>query len=178
MPPAVRPGLTSRFYAVLIAAGLVTYLIHEGAHWIVGRWVGLEVDFSLNAVTPTSPATATQHLLMSAAGPLITIVQALIAFVIVRRCASGSAFAFLLWAAFMRVVASGISTVLPNDEARVGVALGLGYWTLPLLVSLALGALAWTASRTFDVRRRDYGLVYLVLSVVTAAIVFGDRWLN
>lgn len=107
--------------------GLLTNLVHEGAHWIVGRSVELDVRYSLNGVTPHGPATAAQHLLMSAAGPLVTILQAVIAFLLVRRYASASAFAFLLWAAFMRVVASGIGLVLPNDEAQIGSALHLGY---------------------------------------------------
>lgn len=176
MPPVSgRPALNGRFYAVLLVAGLLTYLVHEGAHWVVGNSVGLDVRYSLNGVTPRGPATAAQHLLMSAAGPLITILQAVIAFLLVRRYASASAFAFLLWAAFMRVVASGISLILPNDEARIGSALHLGYWTLPLLVSLLLIGLAWHAARAFQVRKRDYFFTYLALSIVTAAIVFGDR---
>ncbi|WP_066726695.1 hypothetical protein [Sphingomonas pituitosa] len=123
----------------------MTYLVHEGAHWIVGRSIGLDVRYSLNGVTPRGPATAAQHLLMSAAGPLVTILQAVIAYRVVRSRASTSAFAFLLWAAFMRVVASGISILLPNDEARIGSALHLGYWTLPLAVSLVLSGLPGTA---------------------------------
>ncbi len=75
----------------------------------------------------------------------------------------------------MRVVASGIGLVLPNDEARIGSALHLGYWTLPLLVSLLLSRLAWHAARAFQLRKRDYVFSYLVLSIVTAAIVFEDR---
>lgn len=170
-----RPILDGRFYAVLVLAGLLTYLVHEGAHWIVGRSIGLDVRYSLNGVTPRGPATAAQHLLMSAAGPLVTILQAVIAYRVVRSRASTSAFAFLLWAAFMRVVASGISILLPNDEARIGSALHLGYWTLPLAVSLVLSGLAWHGATALQVRRRDYLFLYLLLSAVTAAIVFGDR---
>ncbi len=175
--PNDRPRLDARFYGMLVAAGPITYLVHEGAHRIVGRAVGLDVAFSLNGVTPIGGATQDQALAMSAAGPAITYVQALIAYLAVRRLASPVAFVVLLWAAFMRVVATGISIVLPNDEARVGLALGLGYWTVPLVASGLLCALAWSAARAFHLRVRDYLICYVLLSVVTAAIVFGDRFL-
>ncbi|MHA6724043.1 hypothetical protein [Sphingomonas sp. RS2018] len=172
-----RPRVDAHFYLALILAGPVTYLIHEGAHWIVGRALGLDVSFSLNGVTPRGGATEARMLALSAAGPAITYAQALLAYLAVRRKANPIAFAFLLWAAFMRVVATGISVVLPNDEARVSLVLGAGYWTLPIITSGALCYLAWAGSRMFDARARDYFASYLILSAVTAAIVFGDQYL-
>lgn len=172
-----RPPLDRRFYLALVLVGPITYLIHEGAHWIVGRALGLDVSFSLNGVTPRSGATEAQMLALSAAGPAITYAQALLAYLAVRREANSVAFAFLLWAAFMRVVATGISVVLPNDEARVSLVLGAGYWTLPIITSGTLCYLAWAGSRMFDARARDYVTSYLVLSAVTAGIVFGDQYL-
>lgn len=169
--------LDRRFYLALVLAGPITYLMHEGAHWIVGRALGLDVSFSLNGVTPRGGATEAQMMAISAAGPMITYAQAVLAYLAVRREASSVAFAFLLWAAFMRVVATGISVILPNDEARVSLTLGTGYWTLPIVTSAVLCYLAWAGSRMFDVRARDYITSYIVLSAVTAAIVLGDQYL-
>lgn len=175
--PSETTSLGRRFYSALVAAGLVTYLVHEGAHWIAGRAVGLDVAFRLNGVTPTGAATQGQLLAMSAAGPAITYAQALLAYFFVRRESSTVAFAFLLWPAFMRVVATGVSFILPNDEARVGMVLGAGFWTIPIVASGALCWLAWSGGRAFKIRARDFGALYLILSAVTAAIVFGDRYL-
>lgn len=175
---AGRPALESRFYLTLVWVGLATFVLHESAHWIAGRLVGLDVRFSLNGVTPIGPVTTAQHVAMSAAGPAVTIVQAIVAFVMLRARPGATALAFLIWAAFMRLVASGLSLVLPNDEARIGSLIGIGYWTLPVVVTLSLGMLAWIGARRFVWRWRDAALVYVVLSLTTAAIVFGDRALH
>ena len=177
MDKVTKVALDARFYAMLAAVGLATFVVHESAHWIAGKAMGLDLRFSLNGVTPTGVVSDVQHAVMSAAGPIVTIVQALIAFGVLRGRASTIAFAALLWAAFMRLVASGLSVALPNDEARVSLFLGLGFWTLPVIVSVGLCALAWIGARRFAIRWRDGLLIYLTLSIVTAAIVFGDRFL-
>lgn len=167
-----------RFYAWLVAIGLATYLAHEGAHWLMGEALGYPMRYGLNRVAATVPTTARDAALISAAGPVLTIMQGVVAFLVVRRRGSATAFAVLLWAAFMRAVASGISLFMPNDEARVSEALGLGTWTLPLLVTGVLVVLAWIAARRMRVGWRSGLICYVVLSIVSAAIVGGDMVLG
>jgi hypothetical protein len=168
--------LKATFYPWFIAAFLVSYLIHEGAHWLMGAALGVDVEFRLNAVSYLSATAPWQRALADAAGPFVTIAQALIAFLMVQRGASAKAFAFLYVAAFMRFAAGVVSVAYPNDEARLSLAAGLGKWTLPVLVAAGLIALAYKGSRRLGLTWKDQVLCYLVASLAISAIVGVDRF--
>ena len=168
--------LNARFYLWLALAFLITNLIHEGAHWLMGAALGLEMRFGLNAVTYLSPTADWQRALADAAGPLVTIVQGIIAYLVVMRSGSVKAFAFLYAAAFMRLVAGLVSVLHPNDEARLSMYFGLGKWTLPVLVAAGLILLAIKGSKRLGLTWKDQALCYLVASLAVSAIVGLDRF--
>jgi hypothetical protein len=168
--------LKAPFYPWLIAAFLISYLIHETAHWLMGAALGMDVQFRLNAVRYLSPTAPWQRALADAAGPLVTIAQALIAYLMVQRGASVRAFAFLYVAAFMRFAAGVVSVAYPNDEARLSLAAGLGKWTLPVVVAAGLVVLAYKGSRRLGLTWKDQVLCYLVASLAISAIVGLDRF--
>ncbi len=170
--------LKKPFALWLLLVGLFTYLIHEGAHWLAGAAFGAEMEFGINAVRFQSALTPGQKAVTDFAGPLITIIQASIAFVLVMRNKSQLAFAFLYFAAFMRIVAGFISLFMPNVEARLSAWLGIGMWTLPLLVGGALVMMVWKASKHLQLNWKDQLLCYGVTSVVTALIVGIDRFMR
>ena len=169
--------LKAPFYLWFVLAFLITNLLHEGGHWLMGAALGLEMKFGLNAVTYLSTTEPWQRALADAAGPLVTIVQAVIAYVVVQRSASIKAFAFLYAAAFMRLVAGLVSVMHPNDEARLSMYLGLGKWTLPVLVAAGLIVLALHGARRFKLTWKDHLLCYVVASLAVSAIVGIDRFI-
>ena len=165
----MRPGL--RFYGLLVLAGLATHAIHEGAHWAAGEALGHDMIMGLNGGTTAEPGSVRDQVLISGAGPAVTIIQALAAFALVRSRRPLAAYAFLYAAAFLRFMATVISLSNPNDEARISTALGLGAWTLPLLVTVGLAALAWAASRRLRLSVGTNALAFAVLAAVLTAIV-------
>jgi len=168
--------LKAPFYLWFVLVFLITNLLHESGHWLMGAALGMDMKFGLNGVRYLSPTEAWQRALADAAGPLVTIVQAIVAYGVVRRNASLKAFAFLYAAAFMRMVAALVSVMHPNDEARLSMYFGLGKWTLPLLVAAALIALAVNGSRRFKLTWKDHLLCYLVASLAVSGIVALDRF--
>ena len=168
--------LNTRFYLWLLLAFLISNLIHEGAHWLMGAALGFEMRFGLNAVTYLSAAQDWQRALADGAGPLVTIVQGIVAYVVVMRNGSIKAFAFLYAAAFMRLVAGLVSVMHPNDEARLSIYFGLGKWTLPVLVAAGLILLAYKGSKRLGLSWKDQVLCYLVASLAVSAIVGLDRF--
>lgn len=165
----------AKYCGWLVGAGLASSLMHEAAHWLTGVALGHEMLFGLNVVRTVGAVPPRDAALISAAGPVFTFVQGIAAFAVFRRSGSVLAFSLLLWAAFMRLTAWGISWLsAPNDEARVGIALGVGPWVLHALVSLPLVALAVFAIRWRRSDRWELALSYLVLSTVTTAIVVSD----
>ena len=168
--------LKAPFFLWLVLVFLITNLLHEAGHWLMGAALGMDLKFGLNGVRYLSPTEPWQRALADAAGPLVTIVQAIVAYVVVQRSASLKAFAFLYAAAFMRMVAGLVSVLHPNDEARLSMVFGLGKWTLPVLVAVALILLAIQGSKRFKLTWKDHVLCYLVASLAVSAIVALDRF--
>jgi hypothetical protein len=164
-----RAGAT--FYGAFAVIAVATYLIHEAAHWLAGTALGYPMSYGINSVVPGSAMTATDHMLMSAAGPAVTILIALGAFVLVMRRQSMAAYAALYFALFMRITAAGVSVFNLNDEARISDMLGWGPWSLPSAVILVLLIPTVIASRHLRLSWKVNVLAYAVSSVVTAAVV-------
>lgn len=164
-------SVRASFYAWFALIAVATYLIHEGAHWVVGAALGYPVSYGINSVIPGTPMTASDHLLMSAAGPAVTFVTALIGFYFVMRRERLIAYAVLYFALFMRVIAAGVSVFNLNDEARISDMLGLGPWLLPGLVVIALLIPTVVASRHLRLSWKVNALAYVVSSLVAVVVV-------
>lgn len=171
----MRTSLSARFYLVLFAVGAGTFLVHEFAHWLTGIALGHDMVATPNHVWSRQPMDAVDQALVSAMGPVVTIVQGLIGFRLVRRNGSRFGFALLYMAFFMRLLAAGMSAFNPNDEARVSQLLGLGTWTIPVVVVAGLLVLVVAASRQLRLGWRDQLFCYITASVVVSAIVGLDQ---
>lgn len=168
--------LKPSFFPWLVVVFFITNLVHEGAHWLTGAAFGFDMQFGLNAVRYRSPAEPWQRMLADAAGPVITILQGLAAYLLVKRSGAHIAFAFLYTAAFSRLTAGLVSVLHPNDEARVSMYWGLGKWTLPVLVAGGLIALVVTTGKRLGLGWKDQVLCYVVASLAVSAIVGLDRF--
>lgn len=169
--------LKPAFFLVLAVVFFITNLLHESAHWLTGAALGVDMQFGLNIVRYLSPAEPWQRALTDAAGPLFTILQGAVAYALLRPSASTWAFAFLYTAMFSRLTAGLVSVLHPNDEARVSLFLGLGKWTLPVLVAGILVALVVHASKRLALGWKDHVICYLVASLAVSAIVGLDRFI-
>lgn len=168
----VGPG----FYAVLAIASLLTFVLHEAGHWAMGIWLGHTMVFHLNGVGPAPGVvmSARDAFMVTAAGPLVTVLQALVACALIQQRVLLLAYAFVFTAWFMRFAATLVSIVHPNDEARMSLQLGLGTWLLPVTTMLGLLALTWWAAGRLRLGWRVNIACYLLCSVLFAAIIFAD----
>jgi hypothetical protein len=165
-----------RFFALLAIVILATFAVHELAHATAGRALGHAMVMSLNNARPVSGDLPALHaVLITAAGPLITVLQAVLAAGLALRTQRLAWYAPLFAALFMRAAAMLISIAHPNDEARLSLAAGLGIWTLP---ALTVGGLLWltvVVSRRLRLHWSVQAVGYVVASVVVTAIVVIDR---
>jgi hypothetical protein len=159
------------FYGLVFVAGFVTFALHEGGHWLAALLLGHEAYFGLNSAGARGAVGAADHMIISAVGPAVTVVQALIALWLVQARASAAAWVFLFWAAFMRFMATVVSLFNPNDEARISEWLGWGMWTLPVLVTVGLFALLAVGSVRLKVGWKTLALTWVVGSVAVSAVV-------
>ena len=166
------------FYVLMFIAGFVTFVLHEGGHWLAALLLGHEAYFGLNSAGARGGVDTLDHMIISAVGPAVTVVQALVALWLVQARASPAAWVFLFWAAFMRFMATVISLFNPNDEARISEWLGWGEWTLPVLVTAALFGLLAIGSLRLRVSWRTLALSWVVASVAVSAVVGLDMALK
>ncbi len=159
------------FYGLVFIAGFITFALHEGGHWLAAVLLGHEAYFGLNSAGARDAVSAADHAIISAAGPTVTVVQALIALALVQARGSGAAWVFLFWAAFMRFMATVISLFNPNDEARISEWLGWGMWTLPVIVTAALFLLLAIGARRLSLSWKTLALTWLVASVAVSAVI-------
>ena len=160
------------FYLLVFAAGFVTFALHEGGHWLAVQLLGYDGYFSLNRAGARDTVDGAHMVLITAAGPAVTILQGLLALALVQARRSAAAWVFLFWAAFMRLMATVISLWNPNDEARLSEHFGLGPWTLPAVVTLFLLGLLAIGSRWIGAGWRTLALSWLVASATITVIVF------
>jgi hypothetical protein len=150
------------------------FFVHELAHWLAGSALGHDMIASPNRVWSKYPMPVGDQGLVAAAGPLVTIVQGIIGFWLVRRRQSHIGFALLYMAFFMRLLATAMSLFNPNDEASVSQLLGIGKWTLPLIVVSGLFILFRAASRKLKLGYPDQFFCFSVASLVVSLIVGAD----
>ena len=165
-----------RHIPIIIIAILVTYILHEGAHWAMGEALGYDMWMKINSVGVVKGSYSVEWhgQLIGAAGPLMTVMQGLVAFILVRKHKAVNAFAFLFAAFMMRFAAMLVSIKNPNDEAGVSEWLGLGPWTLHIIVVALLLFLTLRGGKILKLGWRSYGFAYLVVCIAIIAIVFGE----
>lgn len=165
----IRTG--AGFYGLVFVAGFITFALHEGGHWLAAMLLGHEAYFGLNSAGARGAVSTADHMIISAVGPAVTVLQALVALWLVQTRASAAAWVFLFWSAFMRFMATAISLFNPNDEARISDWLGWGMWTLPLIVTAGLLVLLVVGSRRLRVSWKTLALTWVVASVAVSAVV-------
>lgn len=163
-----------------IPAAIVTWGLHESVHFLTGIGLGYDMWITFNQVgLVEGQYDSNMHEIMVAmAGPIATWIQAVLAFLVIRRFRTLWTYSFLFLACWMRAVAMGISFIAnPNDEASASVLMGLPMWVLPSLSVLMLLALTFAGSRAIKAGWKGNVIAYAMASLVTAAVVFSDQLL-
>lgn len=163
-----------------IPAAIVTWGLHESAHWLAGTALGYDMWMTFNnAGTVGGAYDSTAHqVVVTLAGPAVTWLQGIGALGLIRRSGALWAYSFLFLACWMRAVAMGISFVShPNDEASASLLLGLPMWVLPAVSVAFLLVFAFRGSRELGAGWRENAIAYVMASAVTAVIVLSDQWL-
>ncbi|MDA1028818.1 MAG: hypothetical protein O3B41_07185 [Bacteroidetes bacterium] len=165
-----------RFWLTVPLAGIITWTIHELAHYLIGSLLGYEMWVSLNqaGLIHGEYATIGHRLMVDMAGPWTTYLQAIVSMLLIYRLKWRAAYPFLFFAWYMRSLALGMSFIMPNDEARVSLELGLPMWLLPLFVVAVLSGMTFWSSKKLQLTWKTNAILYVAASIITALIVFLD----
>ena len=166
---------------VCLIAVLFTWMIHEFFHWAMSESLGYDAVMTLNTVYLKSGGYQSQsHAnLVSAAGPLITILQALIVFFYLRKKGwNNYLYPFLFTAFYTRFMAMGMSFLNLNDEARISKSWGIGTFTLPFIVSVFLFFLVYDISKRYQLKWRFQFLTIFLVMLFSSILILSDQFLD
>lgn len=182
MTDQARNGWSRKDFTLLafsfLPAGFLTWGIHEAAHYLSGIALGYDMWMTFNQVGLVEGEydSGLHEAVVSMAGPVITWVQAIVAFYFVRSSQQLWAYSFLFltfWTRFLAMIFSYIAML--NDEARVSEFLNLPIFVVP---SISVGiVLAFTCLGSLALQAGWKSNLIAVLSsaAVTALIIFSDQ---
>jgi hypothetical protein len=159
-------------------AVVLSWTLHEFAHWFTGSYLGYNMAMTLNKSFPLNEkyATIADYQIISAAGPLSTLTQAIVIFMVMKHSKIKWLYSFLFTCFYMRFFAAIISFLNPNDEARVSKFLGIGTFTLPIIMVAFLFFFVYKISKQYKFGYRfiaiNLGLVILFSSIIILADQF------
>lgn len=155
------------------------FVAHEAGHALAAQFLGESVTITINRVSPVDGGYDGRGatMLVTLAGPLLTLCLAVAGAVVARSTGSLIAFWLVFTSAFQRAAAQMVSFANPNDEMRVSLDLGIGAWTLPaamVALLLVLSVWAWRGTKpSFG----QFVLGWLGFSAGITVVVFGEPYL-
>ncbi|RAU82460.1 hypothetical protein [Pontibacter arcticus] len=162
------------YILLTILAVAFTWLLHEFSHWLTGELLGNNMAMTLNSSYPLAGkyGAASHANLVSIAGPLVTLLQAVIIYYLLKSGKAFLLFPFLLTCLYMRVMAAGLNFINLNDEGRVSQSLQLGTFTLPLLISAILFYLVYAVVKQRQLSSRMIIITTLLVMFVSSIMIY------
>ncbi len=172
------PAINKKYIAVFALAVLLSWELHELCHWMAGEYLGYKMVMTINSgyLVDGKYAKDMDYQLISAAGPLFTMLEALLVFILMIRRKRILLYPFLFTCFYMRLLATAVSFGNPNDEARISTAIGIGKFTLPVIVTGILFVLVYRISKRYAFSTafnlKNLGLVILFTSIIILTDMF------
>lgn len=180
--PIIRSDKTA-FTAgyILAAAGAVfiTWLLHEFAHWAVSEWwFGYETVLTLNSAYPVAGKheEAWHSIVISAAGPLITLGQAVVVFGLLKQKWNKVLYLFLFIPFYMRLLAGLMNVINLNDEGRISSYLNLGTFTMPLIISAGLFLMVYRISKKYKLDWKFQTITIGFVMLASSVLILADQF--
>ncbi|HEX7556013.1 MAG TPA: hypothetical protein VF338_05265, partial [Leptolinea sp.] len=143
-----KSKLSFKFMLLFIPVAFASYLFHEFGHWIIGEVLGNNMVYSLNNVWPQSGyfIDPSHEVYSSIGGPAFTILLSLFFLLIIEKYKTIYAYPFVFFQMFMRFFSLVFGGFGQQDEARISAILGLGTYTVAIIVLLILFLIMLRAS--------------------------------
>jgi hypothetical protein len=171
--------INSTYIAVCCIAAFVTFFFHELAHWFAGGALGYKMALQLNQVYPLDPYRNFWHpMIVGASGPAFTILQAIVFYLLMRPGRNSYLYPFLFTPFYMRLLAGRMNLISLNDEGRISHDLGIGTYTISVLVSAFLFFLVYKTSKRIGYGLKFNLLTLLVVLLFSSLIILADQYMK
>lgn len=170
-----------KYISAGIIAVIFTWVLHEFTHWLTSELFGYETIMRLNGTSCVEGENPTElhNALISISGPIVTILQGLIVFFMLKsRNWNKYLYPLLFTAFYMRFLAGIMNFVVVNDEGRVGAFLGIGTFTLSIIVSGFLFYLVYTISKKYKLNWKFQLGTVLTIMIVSSILILSDQFFS
>jgi hypothetical protein len=167
--------LSLKFMLLFIPIAYASYLFHEFGHWIVGEVLGNNMAYSLNNVWPRSGhfLDPSHDLYVTIGGPAFTILLSLLFLLIIERYKTMYAYPVVLFQFVLRFLSLVAGGFAKQDEAIISVILGLGTYTVAIIVLLILFLIVIRASYLLRVGLKKNSYLFS-MSILCDVLVIGS----
>ncbi len=171
--------ITVKYVIAGALAVFITWLIHEFTHWLTGELYGYETIMRLNgtSIIEGKDPTELQSAIISISAPIVTVLQGFVFFWILKfRKWNKYLYPMLFTAFFMRFLAGLMNFQMLNDEGRVSEYLGIGTFTLSVIISALLFFMVYTISKKHQLNWKFQLWTVLIIMIATTILIFSDQY--
>lgn len=171
--------INKEYILVFAIAVFLSWTLHELAHWAMGEYLGYDMIITLNKAYPASGQLSSDwhYQIISAAGPILTLLEAILIFILMRTKKRKILYPFLFICFYMRLFATVISFRNPNDEARISSAIGWGKFTLPLIMTAILFMLIYKTTKEYRFDAKFNFANFRLAILFSSIIILTDMYL-
>ncbi len=161
-----------KLYLLFIPIAYFSYLFHEFGHWIVGEFLGNDMIYSLNYVWPKGGyyLDESHNLFVSIGGPAFTILLAVFALLTLEKYSTIYAYPILFFQFVLRFFSLVFGGFSQQDEARVSSIMGLGTYTIGIIILIILVLIVIRASYKLKIDLKHNGYFFTV-SILSQLLV-------
>ncbi|MDC8003900.1 hypothetical protein POV27_07540 [Aureisphaera galaxeae] len=173
--------ITLKYIIAIAGAVLFTWVLHEFMHWVTAELLGYDSIMRLNSVSTIDGGehAGWDGVYTSASGPLITILQATVVFLYLKAKGWNKWVYPLLFVPFyMRLLAGIMNFMMPNDEGRIGEFLGIGLFTISIVVSGFLFFLVYKISRKYALNWKFHLWTTLWVLSASSTLIMVDQFFS
>ncbi len=168
-----RKPIDLRFFLLFIPVAYGSYLFHEFGHWIVGEILGNDMIYSLNYVWPKVGAYVLpgNELYVSLGGPAFSVLQAVIALLIIERSMALYAYPFAFFPMFNRFFSILLGGFSKQDEARISALMGTGTYLVAIIVLAILLLIVIRCSYKLKIGAQMNAYIFTVSTVCQLLVI-------
>lgn len=172
--------ITVSYVLATVSAVIFTWVLHEFTHWITAESLGYESIMRLNSVFPVNgqKQTAWHKIYISASGPIMTIIQAILLFLALSKGWNKLLYPFLLVPLYMRSLAGLMNFINPNDEGRISQYFGLGLFTISIVVSGFLFFLVYKVAKKHRLSWKFNLVTVILIMIASSILIMLDQFLK
>jgi hypothetical protein len=174
VPADSQKPIDVRFFLLFIPVAYASYLFHELGHWSVGEILGNRMAFTLNFVWAKEGRFLHpgDQLYSSIGGPAFSILESILALLIIEKYRALYAYPFAFFPMFSRYFSLLLGGFEKQDEAHIAMMLGVWRYLVALIVLVTLTAIVARCSSRLGIGLRK-NMFVITASTACQLLVIG-----